>query len=143
MNRIAVSPIVLRWARDRAGLAVAELEGKFPHLADWEAEQVQPTMKQLEKFAMATRVPFGFMFLPEPPELPLPFADFRTLESRSPQGISPDLMDTIQLMQRRQTWLREDRIEAEIETLSFIGSATTSDDPVATGREMRRVVGFG
>ena len=142
MNRIAVSPNVLRWARDRAGLAVAELEGKFPHLADWEAEKVQPTMKQLEKFAKATRVPFGFMFLPEPPELPLPFADFRTLENRSPQGISPDLMDTIQLMQRRQTWLREERIEAEIETLSFIGSATTSDDPVATGREMRRVVGL-
>ena len=142
MNRIAVSPIVLRWARDRAGLAVAELEGKFPHLADWEAEEVQPTMKQLESFVKATRVPFGFMFLPEPPEMPLPFADFRTLESRRPQGISPELMDTIQLMQRRQRWLREDRIEADVETLSFIGSATTSDDPAAIGREMRRVVGL-
>ncbi len=142
MNRIAVSPIVLRWARDRAGLAVAELEGKFPHLADWEAEEAKPTMKQLENFAKATRVPFGFLFLPEPPQMRLPFADFRTLENRRPQGISPELMDTIQLMQRRQRWLREDRIEADVETLSFIGSATTSDDPAAIGREMRRVVGL-
>lgn len=142
MNRIAVSPIVLRWARERAGLAKAELEGKFPHLADWEAEEVKPTMKQLEKFAAATRVPFGFLFLPEPPQMPLPIADFRTLESRRPHGISPDLMDTIQLMQRRQRWLREDRIEADVETLRFIGSATTSDDPAAIGREMRRVVGL-
>lgn len=142
MNRIPVSPIVLRWARERAGLAVVDLEGKFPHLPDWEAETVQPTMKQLERFARTTRVPFGFLFLQEPPEVSLPFADFRTLESRRPQGISPELLDTIQLMQRRQTWLREERIEVEAEPLSFVGAAKISDDPVSIGREMRRIVGL-
>lgn len=142
MNRIAVSPSVLHWARKRAGLNVADLRTKFPHLADWEAEAVQPTLKQLESFAKATRVPFGFLFLPEPPEMPLPFADFRTLESRRPQGISPELMDTIQLMERRQAWLREERIEAEAEPLGFVGAATLSDDPAAVGREMRRIVGL-
>lgn len=38
VQRIAVSPEVLRWARKRAGLAVADLRPKFPHLAEWEAE---------------------------------------------------------------------------------------------------------
>ncbi|MCC5840003.1 MAG: restriction endonuclease subunit S [Opitutales bacterium] len=42
MNRITVSPKVLRWARERAGLAVADLEDKFPHLAEWETEAAQP-----------------------------------------------------------------------------------------------------
>lgn len=143
MTRIAVSPNVLRWARERAGLDVAALEGKFPRLAEWEAEAEQPTMKQLESFAKAVRVPFGFLFLPEPPEMPLPFADFRTVESRRPEGISPELMDTIQQMQRRQAWLREERIESEMEPLSFVGAAKVSDDPAAIGREMRRVVGVG
>ena len=69
MSRIAVSPRVLRWARERAGLAVSELEGEFPRLADWETGSVKPTMKQLESFAKATRVPSGFLFLPEPPEI--------------------------------------------------------------------------
>lgn len=142
MNRIAVSPKILRWARERAGLEVADLEGKFPHLAEWEAEAADPTLKQLENFAKATRVPFGFLFLPEPPEMPLPLPDFRTLESRRPQGASPELMDTIQQMQRRQAWLREYRIEAEAEPLGFIGSAKLSDDPAAIGREMRRIVGL-
>ncbi len=142
MSRIPVSPSVLRWARERAGMAVADLEGKFPHLADWEAEAAQPTIKQLEKFANAVHVPFGFLFLPEPPEMPLPFADFRTLESRRPQGISPELMETIQIMQRRQAWLRDERIEVEAAPLSFIGSATVNDDPNAIAREMRRVVGL-
>ncbi|WP_309016671.1 ImmA/IrrE family metallo-endopeptidase [Pelagicoccus sp. SDUM812003] len=121
---------------------MSDLVSKFPHLAEWEAEQEQPTMKQLEAFAKATRIPFGYLYLPEPPEVSLPFADFRTLESRRPQGISPDLMETIQSMQRRQSWLREERIEAEADVLSFVGSADLSDNPEAIGREMRRVVGL-
>ena len=143
MNRIAVNPGVLRWARERAGLDLADLQDKFPKLADWEAEATQPTMRQLENFSKAAHVPFGFLFLQEPPEMPLPFADFRTVESQRSQGISPELMDTIQLMQRRQAWLREERIEAEAEPIGFVGTARLSDDPAATGREMRRVLGLG
>ncbi|MYF50635.1 MAG: ImmA/IrrE family metallo-endopeptidase [Gammaproteobacteria bacterium] len=142
MNRVSVSPEVIRWARERAGLGLADLQDKFPKLADWEAETVQPTMKQLEKFAKQTRVPFGFLFLPEPPEMPLPFADFRTLENSRRRSISPELMDTIHLMQRRQAWLREEQIEVGAEPLGFIGSAGLSDDPAALGREMRRVLGL-
>lgn len=142
MNRIAVSPRVLRWARERAGLDVAALQSKFPQLTEWEAETIHPTLKQLENFAKTTRVPFGFLFLPEPPEMPLPLPDFRTLESRRPQGASPELMDTIQQMQRRQAWLREERIEAEAEPLGFVGSARLTDDPNAIAREMRRLVGL-
>lgn len=137
-----VSPRILRWARERAGLTVADLEGKFPQLTEWEVEATQPTLKQLENFAKVTRVPFGFLFLPEPPEIPLPVPDFRTLESRRPQGASPELMDTIHQMQRRQAWLREERIEAEAEPLGFVGSARLSDNPAAIGREMRRIVGL-
>ncbi len=144
MSRIAASPGVLRWARERAGLSVADLQGRFPKLADWEAETTQPTMRQLERFAKVTGAPFGFFFLPEPPEMPLPFADFRRVEHRRPQGVSPELMDTIHLMGRRQAWLREERIEAEVAPLDFVGSARLSDDldPVATGQDMRRVLGL-
>lgn len=51
-------------------------------------------------------------------------------------------MDTIQLMQRRQAWLREERVEAETEPLAFIGTAQLDDDPRAIGQEMRRLVGL-
>lgn len=33
MTRLAVSPDLLRWARDRAGLLVDDLSGRFPTLA--------------------------------------------------------------------------------------------------------------
>lgn len=142
MSRIAVSPGVLRWARERAGLSVADLQHRFPKLTEWEAETTQPTMGQLERFAKATGAPFGFFFLPEPPEMPLPFADFRRVENRRPQGASPELMDTIHTMVRRQAWLREEQIEAEVAPLDFVGSARLADNPATTGQAMRRVLGL-
>ena len=142
MTRVAVSPKVLCWARERAGLGLADLQDKFPRLADWENASSQPTMRQLQDFAKKTRTPYGFLFLPEPPAMDLPFADFRTVENQRAQGISPELMDTVHLMRRRQAWLREERLEAEAEPLAFVGAASLSDAPAAIGREMRRVLGL-
>ncbi|MCY4332222.1 MAG: ImmA/IrrE family metallo-endopeptidase [Cyanobacteria bacterium MAG CAR1_bin_15] len=142
MAQIAASPEVLRWARQRAGLSLADLRGRFPKLEAWEAETSQPTMGQLEDFAKKTRTPFGFLFLPEPPEMPLPFVDFRRVENQRRQGVSPELMDTIHLMRRRQAWLREEQIEAGVAPLAFVGSARLADDPATTGRDMRRVLGL-
>lgn len=142
MSRIAASPGVLRWARERAGLSVADLQHRFPKLAEWEAETTRATMGELERFAKATGAPFGFFFLPEPPEMPLPFADFRRVENRRPQGASPELMDTIHTMVRRQAWLREEQIEDEVEPLDFVGSARLADNPATTGQAMGRVLGL-
>ena len=74
--------------------------------------------------------------------MPLPFADFRRVENRRPQGASPELMDTIHLMVRRQAWLREEQIEAEVAPLEFVGSARLADNPATTGQAMRRVLGL-
>ncbi|MCX7702019.1 MAG: ImmA/IrrE family metallo-endopeptidase [Gemmataceae bacterium] len=139
--RVEVARSVLAWAVERSGDREA-LERRFPKLGDWLAGTSQPTFKQLEAFAQAACVPFGYLFLPEPPEEKLPIPDLRTVRNRRLTRPSPNLLDTIYLMQRRQAWLREERIEAEMEPLKFIGSAKVSDDPRAIGRDMRRVVGL-
>ncbi len=51
MNRVAIKPDLLRWARERAGRSVESLAGKFPKLERWERGEVKPTLKQLEQFA--------------------------------------------------------------------------------------------
>lgn len=140
MNRVAVNPELVQWARQRAHLAIEDLTGRFPKLADWERGEVLPTFKQLEDFARATHVPFGYLFLPEPPLIPMPITDFRTLGNQYVGSISPDLLDTIYAMQQRQAWLRETRIECEVSGFDFVGSARLTDDPAAIGREMRRLL---
>ena len=142
MNRISIRPEMLQWALERAGLDVHNLKSRFPELPAWQLGEINPTLKQLEAFAKATHVPFGYLFLPTPPEEPIPIPDFRTNKGNFSRP-SPNLLDTIYAMQRRLAWLREDRIECEVEPLNFVGSARLSDDPQAVGQEMRRVVGIG
>ncbi|MFO0875269.1 MAG: ImmA/IrrE family metallo-endopeptidase [Phycisphaerales bacterium] len=141
MTRVSVQPQLLRWACERAGIGVHDLARRFPQLPEWERGEKQPTLKQLEAFAKATYTPFGFLFLPVPPQEPLPIPDFRTLKDR-PARPSPDLLDTIYAMKRRQDWLREERLENETDPLEFVGNARLSDEPAAVGQEMRRTVGL-
>jgi Zn-dependent peptidase ImmA (M78 family)/transcriptional regulator with XRE-family HTH domain len=142
MTRLAVKPELLRWACERAGYQPRDLAARFRQLPAWERGEKQPTLKQLEGFAKATHTPIGYFFLPEPPEERLPIRDFRTV-TQGPLRPSADLLDTIYTMQRRQDWLREDRLECETEPLPFVGSARLSDDPSAVGQEMRRMTGLG
>lgn len=140
--RVEVNPALVRWAVERAGDRRSSLYKSFPKLDQWGNGEGQPTLKQLENFAKAAYVPFGYLFLPEPPEEIVPVPDLRTLRSQGVTRPSPNLLDTIYEMQRRQAWLSEDRIECESEPLDFVGSARQSDDPAGIGQEMRRTVGL-
>jgi len=141
MTRVTVRPELLRWACERSRVDEIELGLRFPQLEAWERGDKQPTFKQLETFAKATRTPIGFLFLPEAPIERLPIRDLRTAKG-GPLRPSADLLDTIYAMQRRQDWLREDRVESEADPLDLVGSARLEDDPVAVGQEMRRIVGI-
>ena len=107
MTRIPVNPELLTWARERAGLESLALAGRFPKLSEWEAGELQPTLRQLEDFARAVHVAVGYLFLPAPPQEPLPIPDFRTLADRDLSRPSPNLLDTIYLCQQRQDWFRD------------------------------------
>jgi transcriptional regulator with XRE-family HTH domain len=131
---VDVKPELLRWARERAGLEIDDLRRKFSAVEAWERGEAKPTLKQLEAFARATFVPVGYLFLPQSPGERLPIPDLRTVRNKEIRHPSPDLLDTIYLMQRRQAWLREELIECEAEPLEFVGSARPADDPEAVGR---------
>ena len=45
-------------------------------------------------------------------------------------------------MRRRQAWLREEQLEADVAPLEFVGSARLTDDPTDTSRDMRRMLGL-
>lgn len=86
---------MLRWARERAGYSAASLTKRFPKLLAWEEGEVQPTLEQLERFAKATHVAVGFLFLPEPPEESIPIPDFRRVAGAEAASPGPNLLDTI------------------------------------------------
>lgn len=142
MNRVAVKPELLRWARERSGRSAETLAGKFPRLEAWERGEAQPTLKQLEQFAKATFTPVGYLFLQEPPVERVPIPDFRTLAGTPTGRPSPDMLDTIYLCQQRQEWYRDFARTMGEEPLALVGSVKVTDDVVATAAAMRRALGF-
>ncbi|MGB8658391.1 MAG: ImmA/IrrE family metallo-endopeptidase [Candidatus Zixiibacteriota bacterium] len=142
MSRVDVKEEVLLWAVDRSGKTLNDLQGKFPKIKEWATGESQPTLKQLESLAKTTMTPFGFFFLEKPPEERLTIPFFRTLGYGSLNKPSPDLIETIQMMQQRQTWMREFLIDQGTDRLQFVRSVQIGEQPSSVAQRMRRVLGF-
>lgn len=142
MTRAPVDPSLLRWARERAGLMPADLVNRFPKLEVWETGETLPTLKQVEAFARAVHVPVGYLFLPAPPEEPLPIPDLRTMAGQAVRRPSPNLLDMIYAAQERQGWYREFALVTREPEAPFVGSLTTDTPVTAAANTMAATLGF-
>ena len=142
MTRVAVDPGLLRWSRERAGVGLDELAARFKKLPEWEAGEVQPTLKQAEAFARAVHVPVGYLFLAEPPEERVPIPDYRTVAGQPVARPSPNLLDTIYACQERQAWYRDFLRSTRQSEPGFVGSATVEMPPETAAARMREALGF-
>lgn len=139
---VSVQPSVLKWARERAALSLAELSTQMgtttkpAPLAEWEQSGCMP-LKTLEKFAQRTHVPFGYLFLDAPPVETLPTIDFRSPDNAF---ISVDLRDTIMACQRRQSWYSDFITENELDGWSKSNVATTDEDTLVVAKRIQNVV---
>jgi Zn-dependent peptidase ImmA (M78 family) len=142
MTRVKVTPELLRWALDRAGLAQRDVSQRFPKLERWVRGEDQPTLKQVEQFAKATHAPIGYFFLTAPPVESVPIPDFRTIADERLRRPSPDLLDTVYLCQQRQEWYRDFSRMVGEPRCPFVGSVRVSDGIVATAASIRHSLNF-
>lgn len=119
-TEVDIKPDMFTWAIARAGYDINDFAAKFPKIQDWLEEKKKPTVKQLEAFSKKVYLPFGYLFLPEPPKENLPIPFFRTNGNKT-NDVSINVFDTISLMQRRQDWLREYLKENGVSPLTFVG----------------------
>ncbi len=142
MTRVAISPDMLQWARERAGMEPESLLPRFAKYEEWETGETQPTLKQLENFAKAVHVPMGYLFLPEPPHESLPIPDFRTLDNRQVTRPSPNLLDMLYNCQERQAWYKEFAQITRQKPLEFIGSVNRSMKVEDVANQIRHTLKF-
>ena len=138
--RVAVTPTMFRWARERARLASAALERAFPKLVEWERGEQQPTLKQLEQFARRTHAPVGYFFLASPPDETLPIPDFRTFRDEAVERPSANLLETIYTCQRRQSWYRDYAETNGHAPLTFVGSIRAGTEVPAAAATIRTML---
>jgi len=139
--KLELAPVVLRWARERAGMDRRALAGalKVPdeQVAEWE-ETGGLTFGMVQKLARATRTPEGQLFLSEPPRERLPVPDFRTPSGKAAASASPELLDTLHDATRKQDWYRDYVLSHGGGPVPFVGSlslAMRPDEAAALARK--------
>lgn len=139
-----INPQIISWARARAQVSEESLSQamgiKVEKLISWEEGETKPTFAQAQKLANKLHVPFAFLFLPHPPDEPVPLPDLRTVGSFELGRASVDLLDTIRSVIRRQEWYKEYLIEQDAQPLPFIGSFTVLSDHQAVADDIRIVL---
>ncbi|MCF8298719.1 MAG: ImmA/IrrE family metallo-endopeptidase [Saprospiraceae bacterium] len=138
-TELNINADMLTWAISRAGYELHEFTAKTPRVTDWIEGSKKPTVKQLETFSKQVHLPFGYLFLQEPPveKLPIPF--FRSNNTRTDK-VSINVYDTILLIQQRQDWLRNYLKDNQFEPLPFVGRFRNSADVVEIVNNIRNVL---
>lgn len=141
-----ITPSILAWARVRAQLSIDILSAKLSVNSEkvrmWEAGNAKPTFKQAQTVAKILQVPFGYLFLSQPPAERLPIPDLRTINDATPSEISPTFKELLNEIDRKQQWYKEYILESGEEPLSFIGKFSTRDTIETVVTDMREALGW-
>jgi len=146
MTQAMINPHILSWARQRAGLNVHNLARKLnideEKLTSWERGDVRPTFKQAQCYAHNTYVPFGYLFLKQPPKDELPIPDLRTVGDHATGEISINLRDVVRDVLQRQLWYQEYQIERSAEPVIVVGSLSIQAPVLTIVADMKAHLGL-
>jgi Zn-dependent peptidase ImmA (M78 family) len=136
---VNVNSHMLTWAITRAGYDVPAFAQKFPKILDWLEGEKKPTVKQLEAFSRKVHLPFGYLFLPQPPQEKVPIPFFRSNGNQG-DNISINVYDTILLLQQRQDWLKNYLQDNDFPRLPYVGKFRHSNDVNAIVADIRQTL---
>src|SRR5690606_22584480 len=112
MKTIAyINGSIISWALERAGKVAGDLAQamhvKQEVLADWVSGKEHPTFRQAQLLAQKLYIPFGYLFLSEPPEEQASIPDLRTVRSERSELLSLEFRDALNDALVKQNWYRE------------------------------------
>jgi Zn-dependent peptidase ImmA (M78 family)/DNA-binding XRE family transcriptional regulator len=145
-NLAYITPSIITWARGRQGLSPASLGEMLGVSSDrvlaWEKDE-HPTFNQAVTLARTLKIPFGYLFLAEPPETPVPLPDLRTRRGERPKDPSAEFLDVLYGVLNRQEWYREQREERGGEALPFVHSFDArKSTTIAVASAIRKQLGI-
>ena len=137
-----LSPKLLEWAVARAGVTASDIARSVgtseSAVTQWTAGTASPSFRQAKSMAARLRLPFGFLFLPNPPPEELPIPDFRRIAGTTgTPSISIDLRDVVFAVMRRQEWLSEFLRDSHADTVQVVGQGKDSDSAIEVAGYIR------
>lgn len=143
-----INPRMLRWAVDRAGMRPEDLAGPMKKdvevVTEWmrDGGEALPTFRQAQDIASRVHVPFGYLFIDEPPNDDLPIPDFRRLHGAAEAEPSVDLREVLSDVLIKQDWYRDYRKRFDDEPLPFVGLFSIRDAPEDVAADMAERLEF-
>ena len=86
--------------------------------------------------AKSVSVPFGFLYLNEPPDESLPIPEFRTVGGRRTR-MDANIRDLLQDIQFKREWFDEHREKTGAEELRYVGSFSNNFDISEIAKDIR------
>lgn len=143
-SQAIISSNVLRWARLRTNfdieLVAKKTNVKVEKLEKWEEGSLKPTFTQAQKLANILHIPFGYLFLDEPPIEKQELPDLRTITDSPYDDFSIDLQDVISEVKFKQDWYREYKIERGDSKIPFIGKYSYNDDSTIIANDIAQTL---
>lgn len=141
MTTANINTEILTWARERSGISIPEFSKKCGvserKLSEWESGESPMTFNQAMRFAEKAYIPFGYLFLAEPPIDDLPIPDLRTVGGQGIRRPSAELLDLIKLMLQRQEWYRDYLKIHFSDPVPVVGQFSASHGIAAIVQDMR------
>ena len=88
-------------------------------------------------------VPFGYLFLTDPPDEDLPLHDLRTTQDPAFLHPSPNFLEVAYDALRKQEWYRGYLLEQDASEIPFIGRFDESEDVNVVAEDIRQTLGIG
>ena len=139
-----ITPEIIEWARRRRNYSIHTLAQRI-HIAPqkieaWEKGDARPSFDEAQDLAKKLYIPFGYLYLSQPPMESLPLPDLRTIAKRDHNQPSPDFLDVIYDALRKQDWYRQNQESHSAELVSFVGKFTLDDSAETIAQDIRNTL---
>lgn len=124
-NEAFITPSVLEWAIKRAGVSAESIHKKAEQ---WVSGKARPTFKQAVDIAKTLQIPFGYLWLKEPPKEQEIIPDLRTIGNGGLAQIPLELKTVVNDVKQKQEWFKEYAKTNGILKCEAIGRFKGSDD---------------
>lgn len=130
MSTLSFRHEVLEWAASNIGLSLRDIVSAISQSEKTRSKLLNGefSVKQAEKFADITKVPFGALFLPTPPaEIYKPhIPDLR--QQQNPEPLSDFFYEVLKDIQKKQDWFVEYLNDIGAEPLEFVAKFADTED---------------
>jgi len=133
-----ITPSLVTWAIKQSGLSYEEIQKKLKvdlsEIVAWEKGKSHPPFEKAEELAELLSIPFGYLFLSQAPETPIPLPDLRTVGGGKRTNLSAEFRSVLLSALYRQEWYREYALDRGMKEITFISSMSQNSgvDAVAT-----------